>query len=234
MSSIFDEQGAVAGNAPMEQETAAIGQIPEPAAASTSTWKLPTAIGALGAMLIVGGFAVATNPWSLVVLRSRSLFGVALATAGGLCCNVALFLLRPALPFGRAVREVSLGLTVLATAGAVLLGVGIGFASIFKDELAMTVLRVDGDTAVARVHQQYGLGPDSSCVYFEVREGTGWSTRYRQTGECVDAEKGWTATLDGDVLTLEVSRTSTCTYRVDGPGMSLQPLVTEGCEAFVI
>lgn len=218
----------------MESATTGIGVIPEPAVATSKPWKLTAALAVCGAALAVGGLAVATNPWSLVVLRSKAAVGTVVAIFGGICCNVAIYRLRPALPFGRAARQVGLGLAALATILGVVLAAGLALAGIFgfSSEINSTVLRVDHDTAVVRVEQQYGLGPDSACVWFEVREGTGWSTRYRQVGKCMDLELGWTATLDGDVLTLAVGRTTMCTYRVDGPRRSLQPLVTDGCESF--
>ena len=95
------------------------------------------------------------------------------------------------------------------------LAAGFALASIFQSEIGSSVLRVDGDTVVVRLQQQYGLGPDSSCIRFEIRVGT-----------------GWTARLDGDVLTLTVRPTTNCTYRIDGPSRSLQPLVADDCESF--
>lgn len=165
-------------NAPIEATSTGIGLIPEPAVAPSVPWKLTTALGALGVMLVVSGLAIITNPWSLVILRSNLAIG-------------------------------------LATIWAVVLAAGFALASIFQSEIGSSVLRVDGDTVVVRLQQQYGLGPDSSCIRFEIRVGT-----------------GWTARLDGDVLTLTVRPTTNCTYRIDGPSRSLQPLVADDCESF--
>jgi len=195
-------------------------------------WKLTAALGVGGVALLAGCVACVANPWGFVLFAGHRWVWIAGAAIGGVFCNLAVARTRPQLPFGRAARGVGLGLTALVMIAVLLGAAGVLLTETFLGTVRETTIRVDADTVLVRRQVQYGMGPDSSCIQFEVRRGIGLLARFREVGHCMDPDHGWTAAVDGDVLTLTVGTSTTCTYRIDGAAMTLEPLATKGCERF--
>lgn len=162
-----------------------------------------------------------SNPWRLLVLDDHDLLLTVMAYVGLCAFDVALWL---TLPRGWPRRLVVPAIaTVLCLTGFLL-----AFAAPFAPgvgDITARIGSVDGGS-VHTVHSSFIM---SGCYQFEVRDESGWFTRHRPFGVCLDDEKEQpTASTAGSRLTVTVGERS-CVYEVDVAAMRVHP-VNPSCD----
>jgi len=156
-----------------------------------------------------------SNPWRLLVLDDHDLLLTAVAFVGLCAFDVALWL---TLPRGWLRR---LAVPAIATA-LCLTGFLLVFAAPFAPGVGDTTARI-GSVDGGSVHTVHSSFIMSGCYQFEVRDESGWFTRHRPFGVCLDDEKEQpTASTDGSQLTVTVGD-QTCRYDVDAAAMRVGP-----------
>jgi hypothetical protein len=188
------------------------------------------ALAAAGVAVVAASVIALLNPWRLLVLGVHRLQVVAVLMTGVTTLVVAASV-RPRETPRRLWEQWSMIVGVLA--GWLMVG-AINLAGAFFADIAVLETRLGPELALVRRHVAYGFGPDSSCYRFELRWGTGWATRFRRIGDCVDAELRWEPSAGGGTLTIVHQSWNSiehdCTYGIDERRHTLVVIDASGCE----
>lgn len=180
-----------------------------------SPW-VPRVLVGFGSVALLLMAASWWNPWRFLLLDDHDLQFTAAGYFGLCALDVALWLrMRPGWVRRLALFQLTIAVGVL---GLLLL---VGAPFVLGDNE-----RVDriGSVHDGSVHTVYSSFFMSGCYQFEVRDESGWLTRHREVGLCLDDEKEQpTASTNGNRLTVSVGD-QTCEYVVDAPGLRVEPV----------
>lgn len=156
------------------------------------------------------------NPWRLLILDDHDLALTAVGFVG--CCAfvVALWLTMP-----RGWSRLAV-LPVLSLALG-LAGLGLLLLAPFVAAGVQSTTRI-ASVDHGSIHEVHHNGFLSGCRQFEVRDESGWFTRRREFGVCLNDERSpVTASTDGAQLTVTVGD-QICVYDVDAAAMRVRPV----------
>jgi len=178
---------------------------------------VPAAFGVVLASVAIG------NPWDLVVLDEHLLAIVLLGASACGVLGVALRMIRVRRRWWSPAIGGFGALALVGAIGAFALAALMAVAAKFSEPIEQRTMRASDNHVVVLTWRAYGIGPDSSCLSIDLRDGDGFFATH-QRSICVHHESKIEASLvDANHLVVQLDYEGTCVLTIDWKRLSLAP-----------